>query len=145
MSYSRWIRIAAAVCVGLWIAVPNMLAQVASDRSTPLQIDSPIPAPGSSPLASPLASPIPAPIADLAECGLDNSCGEVVPTPVPENKIFVPSVSEAGDTSTQPPPPPPDLGTVLNYVAAGVIVVGVSLKIYWYVSDRRKGSKGDVS
>jgi hypothetical protein len=145
MSFSRWIRIGAAVCVGLWIAVPNWLAQLAPDRATPPQIESPIPAPGASPLASPMASPLPAPIPDPAECSLDNSCGELAPAPAPENKVFVPSVSEAGDASNQPPAPPPDLGTLLNYVAAGVIVVGVSLKIYWYVSDRRKGWKSDVS
>jgi len=135
MSHFRWIRFAAALCVAVWMIAPSIFAQPAPAR--PTQPESPL----ASPLASPFFSPLPPPAPDPAECGFGIPCATDAPTPEPGNQIFVPSVSGTGDAVDQPPGPPPDLGTVLNFVAAGVVVVGVLLKIYWYISDRRKRSE----
>jgi hypothetical protein len=128
MTFSRFARWALGVCAALWLAVPSLWAR------GPLQIESPI-----SPLPTPIG-PILTPVPDPAGCQVVTSCEPGAPTPAATFAAFIPSVSESGESAAdQAAGPPPDLGTVLNYVAAGVVVVGVTLKIYWFISDRRKG------
>jgi len=128
MTFSQWARLIVAACAALWIAVPSLFAQDVpgiSDRGQLTQIDSPISTPLVSPIALPTDSPIPTPQPDPAS-GFD---------------AFLPGVSQQPSSAdNQPPGPPPDLGTVLNYVALAIIVIGVTLKIYWFISDRRKGT-----
>ncbi|MGH2592397.1 MAG: hypothetical protein ACRDGG_02675 [Anaerolineae bacterium] len=128
MTFSRWVRLIVAACAALWIAVPSLFAQDVpgiSERGQRMQLDSPIPTPPVSPIASPADSPIPTPQPDPAS-GFD---------------AFLPGLSQQPSSAdNRPPGPPPDLGSVLNYVALAVIVIGVTLKIYWFISDRRKGA-----
>jgi hypothetical protein len=138
MTLSHAVRLIAAVCAALWIAAPALIAQSGSglpERGWPAQIDSPLPTPGD--------SPIPTPIPDPANCGSPfQPCNGLEATPVPTFSTFLPGVTQPEDAADQPPGPPPDLGTILNYVAAGVVVVGGALKIYWFFADRRKRSTG---
>lgn len=133
MSPSRWFRFAVAACAAAWMIAPSIRAQDAPGR--PSQIESPL----TSPLDSPIAVP------DPAGCTVDGGCSDpaIAPTPPPQAtfQAFLPGVAqpdEASGADNQPPGPPPDLGTLLNYVAGGIVVVGVTLKVYWYLSDRRK-------
>ena len=57
------------------------------------------------------------------------------------SQTFLPGISQPEGAESRPPGPPPDLGTLLNYVAGAVVMVGVTLKIYWWISDRRKAAK----
>jgi hypothetical protein len=145
MIFSRSIRL-----IIVWIAVPLLFVQAASstpNRGHPMQIESPIALPQASPLLlpdSPIAAPTPSPTLCTAATPCDEST--VTPTATQEFNTFLPGVGQqpgsAGSVPqpSAPPPAPPDLGTVLNYVAVGVIVVGVTLKIYWFIADRRKGT-----
>ena len=104
-----------------------------------MQTDSPL----ASPLPSPMESPFAVPSPDPARCTDANPCaGEVMaPTPEATFQAFLPGVaqpSEGDSAGSQGQATPPDLGTLLNYVAAGVVAVGVLLKLYWYLADRRK-------
>ncbi len=135
MKVSRLIRIVLAACATLWLAAPSLFAQVAPvslDRGRPMQIESPI-----SPLFSPIATPGP----DPSGCGIVNACEDESATPAPTFEAYLPGLSGQPPSSDNlPPAPPPDLGTVLNYVAVAVVVIGVTLKVYWFISDRRKMS-----
>jgi hypothetical protein len=134
MTFSRFARWALVACAAVWLGVPSLFAQDTPGRGLPLQIESPI-----SPLPTPVG-PILTPAPDPAGCVVATSCEPGAPTPAATFAAFIPSVSESGESAAdQAAGPPPDLGTVLNYVAAGVVVVGVTLKIYWFISDRRKG------
>ncbi|HLF27275.1 MAG TPA: hypothetical protein VJG32_13140 [Anaerolineae bacterium] len=135
MTLSQLARLLAALCAGVWLAAPSLLSPVTAraPEHTLLTQDSPLTGPFGDPPDSPLPTP--------ARCSADQPCEEELsPTPSPEFQTFLPGVSEpaapSADAGSQPPP---DLGTVLNYVAVGVIVVGVTLKAYWFVADRRKG------
>jgi hypothetical protein len=113
-----------------------------SGGAHPLQLDSPIANPLDStlptpvPLESPVAidpfAPTPAP----AECTAETPCPEGTSTP--EFKTFLPGVGEQPGSAEQPPSTPPDLGALLNYAAVAIVVIGVTLKVYWFVTDRRK-------
>jgi len=135
MKVSRLIRVALAACATLWLAAPSLFAQVAPvspDRGWPMQIESPI-----SPLFSPIATPFP----DPSECGIVNACAGESVTPAPTFQAYLPGLSgQPPSSGNLPSTPPPDLGTVLNYVAVAVVVVGMTLKVYWFISDRRKAS-----
>lgn len=135
MQVSRSIRIVLAACATLWLAAPSLFAQVAPvsfSRGRPMQIVSPI-----SPLFSPIATPGP----DPSGCGIVNACGDESATLAPTFQAYLPGLSgQPPGSDNLPSAPPPDLGTVLNYVAAAVVVVGVTLKVYWFISDRRKAS-----
>lgn len=133
MTFSRFARLILVACAAVWLGAPSLFAQDAPGRGLPLQIESPF-----SPLPTPIG-PILTPIPDPASCEVATSCTEGAATPAATFAAFIPSVSDTGESAAQPPGPPPDLGTVLNYVAVGVVVVGVTLKVYWFVSDRRKG------
>jgi len=123
---TRWMLVVYAI---LWIALPTR-AQVGL-----LQVVSPI----QSPLDSPIG--LPTPVTDPALCGPALPCDPAAPTPAATFQAFMPGVSQPGSETPSPSQAtPPDLGTVLNYVAAGVVVVGVALKVYWFISDRRKAS-----
>ncbi len=142
MTLSQWSRLVIVVCATLWIAVPSLFARIAPDPGQPLQIDSPIPAPPVSPVTPPLDSPIPTLHPDPADCLAVSPCnGDDAPTPESGFQSFLPGISQPESTERQPPGPPPDLGTLLNYVAGAVVVIGVTLKIYWWISDRRKAAK----
>ena len=134
MTFSGWVRLICIVCAALWIAMPSLFAQDvpgAFDRGQPAQPDSPLPTP-------PL-SPIPTPYLDPAGCGTIIPCDGAA-TPDSSFQTFLPGVSDqpAANADNRPPGPPPDLGSVLNYVAAAVVAIGGTLRIYWFISDRRK-------
>lgn len=138
MTLSHIARLMAAAGIALWIAAPTLVAQTGQ----PAQVDSPLPA-QRSPIGPPGDSPIPTPIPDPANCGSPFlPCDGAEPTPVPTFSTFLPGVTQPEGGADQPPGPPPDLGTILNYVAAAVVVAGGALKIYWFISDRRKKSAG---
>ena len=147
MTFSQSVRLVAAVCAALWIAAPSSSARIEPDRGRPLQIDSPIPTPPVSPIPTPpvspitlpLGSPISTPPPSPTECVAGSPCnGDDAPTPESGLQTFLPGISQPGGAESQPTGPPPDLGTLLNYVAGAVVVIGVTLKIYWWISDRRK-------
>lgn len=125
MAFSQLVRLI-VVCATVWIVAPASLFASfgVSQRGRPAQIDSLLPTPPASPLAAPLDSPLPTPH----------------PDPASGFEAFLPGVSDQAPVSVenQPPGTPPDLGTVLNTIAGAVVVIGVTLKIYWYISDRRK-------
>ena len=134
MTFSRFARLALVACAAVWLGAPSLFAQDVPGHGLPLQIESPI-----SPLPTPIG-PILTPVPDPAGCEVATSCTEGAATPAATFAAFIPSVSETGESAANPAAgPPPDLGAVLNYVAAGVVVVGVTLKVYWFISDRRKG------
>jgi hypothetical protein len=136
MSYSKLMRAALAVCAAWWLAASGL----ASGASRLLQGESPVPNPADSPIPPPFDSPIVPPVPDPAQCTVVEPCVET-PTPAGEFQTFLPGLSESGgDVEAQPPGPPPDLGTILNYVAGAVVVIGVTLKVYWFISDRRKAA-----
>jgi len=105
-----------------------------------MQIESPIPTPPASPLLPPVVSPLPTPTSEPLECSAAQPCPDDAPTPQSTFQAFLPGLSEPGSAPARPPGPPPDLGTILNYVAAAVVVIGVTLKVYWFIADRRKGA-----
>ncbi len=131
MTFSKSVRLIFIVCAALWLAAPLWAAP--SDRGRLLQEVSPLDSPPPSSLD---LFPTPAP--DPALCTSTTPCPEGTPTPVAQ--VFLPGLAgSAGSASDQPPAPPLDLGTTLNYVALGVIMIGVALKAIWFVADRRKG------
>jgi len=140
MTLSRWFRLMLAACAAAWIAAPALA------RTGMLQDVSPFQSPVDGPLDSPLLPPLPTPgvatpVVDPAECAIDPSCS-LTPTAA-EFKTFLPDASQPDAAApAQSPAASPDLGAMLNYVAAGVIVVGVALKALWFLSDRRKASAG---
>ncbi len=122
MTFSRLVRLIAVV-----VAPASFFASLAfgvPPRGQPAQIDSVLPTPPASPIVAPLDSPLPTPH----------------PDPTSGFEAFLPGVSDQSPVSAenQPPATPPDLGTLLNTIAGAVVVIGVTLKIYWYISDRRK-------
>ena len=129
MTFSQLLRLVAVVCAAVWLAAPaSLFAPLALGApgcgpARAAQIDSPLPPP-LSPLVAPPDSPLPTP----------------QPDPAPGFETFLPGLSGQAPVGaeSQPPGPPPDLGTLLNYVAGAVVVIGVTLKIYWRISDRRK-------
>jgi hypothetical protein len=144
MRLSQLARLAVIACAALWLAAPTA-------ASWPLQGDSPITTPLNSPIPNPLGSPIAGdpfglgatPVADPALCSPEDvACVDGTPAPAgQEFETFLPGISDpAAGTLNQPPGPPPDLGTLLNGAAIAVVVVGVTLKLYWFISDRRKQS-----
>jgi hypothetical protein len=134
------VQIVVAVCIilvvaSLVIAAPALPAQVmllGSGRVRWMQIESPI--------LTPPASPLPAPTSGPLECSAALPCTDDAPTPQSTFQAFLPGLSEPEGAPALPPGPPPDLGTILNYVAAAVVVIGVTLKVYWFIADRRKGA-----
>ena len=133
MPFSKSVRLTLIVCAALWMAVPLLAAPL--DRGSPLQ--------GVSPLDSPPPTPVvdlfPTPVPDSAACTAAGPCAEGTSTPAASFQSFLPGVSESGNTQqSKPPSAPPDLGTLLNYLAVGVVVIGVTLKVVWFVADRRK-------
>jgi hypothetical protein len=85
-------------------------------------------------------SPLPAPPSEPIECSAGLPCADDAPAPQSTFQAFLPGLSEPDNAPASPPGPPPDLGTILNYVAAAVVVIGVALKVYWFIADRRKGA-----
>lgn len=142
------VRIVVAVAcmlalASLVIAAPALPAQVmslGSARARWTQIESPIPTPLASPLFPTVVSPLPTPPSESLECSAALPCTDDAPTPQSTFQAFLPGLSEPDSAPARPPGPPPDLGTILNYVAAAVVVIGVTLKVYWLISDRRKGA-----
>lgn len=134
MMPSRIARLIAVFAATAWIAAPSLSAQDAGQARPPAQIDSPLLTPGASPLATPILDP--------ANCSETAPCSDAEPTPLPPAQVFLPGVAQSGSAENEPPGPPPDLGTILNYVAVVVIIVGGALKIYWVISDRR--NRADV-
>ena len=123
------------------VAAPSPPAHIApewSDRAREMQIESPIPTPPPSPLLPPALSPLPTPTSAPIECSAAMPCTDDAPLPQATFQTFLPGVTEPDSAPARPLGPPPDLGTILNYVAAGVVVIGVTLKVYWFISDRRK-------
>jgi len=140
------LRIAVAVAALLALASvvlaapssPAPLALGRLDRARWMQIESPIATPPPSPLFPTVVSPLPAPTAVSIECSAAMPCTDDAPLPQATFQTFLPGVTEPDGAPARPPGPPPDLGTILNYVAAGVVVIGVTLKVYWFISDRRR-------
>lgn len=131
MTFSRWIRLSAAVCAAMWwMAMASPIAQVSS-------LQSPLEVPGQ---FSPVEPPSPDPFTGSA----NEICNDLIPctdgaTPQTDFSTFVPSLgTDESANEFQEPATPPDLGTVLNYIAIAIIVVGVPLRLYWYMQDRRK-------
>ena len=132
MTFSRWTRLSAAVCaLAWWIATTSPIVQVSSLQS-PVELPNPF-----SPIEAPVPDPFTGPNGEV--------CNDIVPctdqpvTPQPDFSTFIPGVG-SGETpeQVQEPASSPDLGSTLNYIAIAIIVVGVPLRLYWYIQDRRR-------
>ena len=132
MTFSRWIRWSAAIGIAAgWIATVSPAAHVSSLQS-PLETPGPL-------------SPIATAVLDPFTGSTGESCDDLIPctdqpvTPQSDFSTFIPSAGSGEPVEQiQEPTTPPDLGTVLNYIAIGIIVIGVPLRLYWYMQDRRK-------
>lgn len=127
MTLSRLSRIVVWLGAVAWIVAPSLQAQ----GWQPAQIESPLP--------TPLFSPPPTPQVDPA-CTAFTPCTDGEPTPESGFQSFLPGVTQGSETEEEPAGQPPDLGTLLNYAAVAVVIIGGALKIYWFISDRRKPS-----
>jgi hypothetical protein len=131
MTFSRWIRLSAAVCAVIWWLVMAGPTAPVSSWQSPLLFQSPL---------SPLEPPSPDPFTGA----VNEMCNELVPctdqpvTPQPDFSNFIPGVASGEAPEVQAPATPPDLGTVLNYIAVAIVVIGVPLRLYWYMKDRRR-------
>ena len=141
MSLSQLSRLACIVGLAVWLAVPPVFG-ASPERKELLQDDSPIPNPLDSPIATDPFGLTATPVPDSARCSSEAGCPDsAVPTPggTAEFSTFLPGVGQQpGQSANQPPGASPDLGALLNYAAIGVIVIGVTLKVYWFIADRRK-------
>ena len=141
MSLSQLTRLVCSVGVAVWLAVPSVFG-VSPERKGLLQGDSPIPNPLDSPIATDPFGLAATPVPDPAQCSSEAGCPDsTAPAPggTAEFTTFLPGVGQQpGQPADQPPSASPDLGALLNYAAIGVIVIGVTLKVYWFIADRRK-------
>jgi len=141
MSLSHLIRLVFIAGLAAWLAAPAAFGP-APDRVWSLQGDSPIPNPLDSPIAVDPFGPAPTPVPDPAVCSPPEGCVDgATSTPVDDAgfRAFLPGVGQQpGQPASQPPGAPPDLGTLLNYAAIAIVVIGVSLKAYWFFADRRR-------
>ena len=144
MSLSHMIRPVLVAGLAVWLAAPAALGLPplgpVSDRAP--QGDSPIPNPLDSPIAVDPSGSAPAPLLDPAVCSPLEGCVDgATSTPVDDTgfRAFLPGAGQQPDQSaSQPPGASPDLGTLLNYAAIAIVVIGLSLKAYWFFADRRR-------
>lgn len=148
MTFSRFSRLLMALCAALWFITSSAPIENARSMQSPLPTDSPIavppfPFPTTSDV-SPIARPEPDPIAppQPIDCNTAIPCNGDETPETPSFNTFVPGAGGgADDAQSQQPASPPDLGTILNYVAIAIIVIGVPLRVFWWMNDRRKGQE----